>query len=379
MITIFHLNIPGFVYVNIEISNEIKIQNLDLFHKSEDGLTKIILKDKKYNRIIAKFQFYFSSSLRILNIQQVIPEILKINDKSIVSIKYNVTKNLINNNNINCDNIVDYIKKEIGCFEQSDKIILNNIFCKNCNKINIKKIEKELIYDFNPEKIEQSLNEMFQCFHNQNSLKKNNYFNNLFEKFKERINVTDFYLWYIKNSISEEKNKNIICDHCSMILGNYEKINHHIFYKFNIFKISLEVNIKNKVNQNKINFFTEKYLYLIFGYLINNNIINIIFCSDIMGIKFKLIPNLINIITIPNLISDENIHKQFFLIEYEKYNILKIQSAIVEEQMKFQITNQDLSILFNILESNKQKYNNEIILFQMNTNSFKEDIFLYKI
>ena len=84
MITIFHLNIPGFVYVNIEISNEIKIQNLDLFHKSEDGLTKIILKDKKYNRIIAKFQFYFSSSLRILNIQQVIPEILKINDKSIV-------------------------------------------------------------------------------------------------------------------------------------------------------------------------------------------------------------------------------------------------------------------------------------------------------
>ena len=64
---------------------------------------------------------------------------------------------------------------------------------------------------------------------------------------------------------------------------------------------------------------------------------------------------------------------------YEKYNILKIQSAIVEEQMKFQITNQDLSILFNILESNKQKYNNEIILFQMNTNSFKEDIFLYKI
>ena len=47
--------------------------------------------------------------------------------------------------------------------------------------------------------------------------------------------------------------------------------------------------------------------------------------------------------------------------------------------MKFQITNQDLSILFNILESNKQKYNNEIILYQMNTNSFKEDIFLYKI
>ena len=379
MITIFHLNIPGFVYVNIEISNEIKIQNLDFFHKSEDGLTKIILKDKKYNRIIAKFQFYFSSSLRILNIRQVIPEILKINDKSIVSIKYNVTKNLINNNNINCDNIIDYIKKEIGCFEQSDKIILNNIFCKNCNKINIKKIEKELIYDFNPEKIEQSLNEMFQCFHNQNSLKKNTYFNNLFEKFKERINVTDFYLWNIKTCISEEKNKNIICDHCSMILGNYETINHHIFYKFNIFKISLKVNIKNKVNQNKINFFTEKYLYLIFGYLINNNIINIIFCSDIMGIKFKLIPNLINMITIPNLISDENIHKQFFLIEYEKYNILKIQRAIVEEQMKFQITNQDLSILFNILESNKQKYNNEIILYQMNTNSFKEDIFLYKI
>jgi hypothetical protein len=98
-----------------------------------------------------------------------------------------------------------------------------------------------------------------------------------------------------------------------------------------------------------------------------------------MGIKFKLIPNLINMITIPNLISDENIHKQFFFIEYEKYNILKIQRAIVEEQMKFQITNQDLSILFNILESNKQKYNNEIILYQMNTNSFKEDIFLYKI
>ena len=67
------------------------------------------------------------------------------------------------------------------------------------------------------------------------------------------------------------------------------------------------------------------------------------------------------------------------MIEYEKYNILKIQRAIVEEQMKFQITNQDLSILFNILESNKQKYNNEIILYQMNTNSFKEDIFLYKI
>jgi hypothetical protein len=98
-----------------------------------------------------------------------------------------------------------------------------------------------------------------------------------------------------------------------------------------------------------------------------------------MGIKFKLIPNLINMITIPNLISYENIHKQFFLIEYEKYNILKIQRAIVEKQMKFQITNQDLSILFNILESNKQKYNNEIILYQMNTNSFKEDIFLYKI
>ena len=59
-----------------------------------------------------------------------------------------------------------------------------------------------------------------------------------------------------------------------------------------------------------------------------------------------------------NVTVEKQSNKEFFLIEYEKYNILKIQRAIVEEQMKFQITNQDLSILFNILESNKQKYNN---------------------
>lgn len=381
MITIFHLNMPGIVFVNIEISDEIQIQNLDFFHKSEDGLTSVVLKDKKKNMLISKFHFYFSSALSILNINRVVPEIKKLNNKTIMSIKYNVTKNILNKKNIHFDNILDYVKKEIGYFEEAEKIFLNNILCKKCNKKFIKKVEKELIYDFNPEKIEQSLNEMFQCSHNKKSINRNICFNNLFDKFKERINVTDFYLWYIKKDILEIKNENIICEHCGEILGNYERINDCIFFKFNIFKISLEVYIKNKFALNKINFLTEKYLYIIFGYLIENNIINVIFFSDIMGIKFKLIPNLFSVINIPNLISDENIYKEFFLIEYENCNdMLKIQSDIIEEQMKIHISNQDLLILYKILESNKKKYKNEIILYKMNTkSSLKEGIFLYKL
>ena len=47
MVTIFHLNLTGLVYVNIEISNDINIQDINFFHKSENEITNIILKDKK--------------------------------------------------------------------------------------------------------------------------------------------------------------------------------------------------------------------------------------------------------------------------------------------------------------------------------------------
>ena len=137
MVTIFHLNLTGLVYVNIEISNDINIQDINFFHKSEDGITNIILKDKKKNKIISNFQFKISPSMRILNIKDVIPKIINITDKKIMFIKYNVTKNILNeeikNNNIYINNILDYIRYECGCNQQIENIYLKNVYCKQCN------------------------------------------------------------------------------------------------------------------------------------------------------------------------------------------------------------------------------------------------------
>ena len=388
MVTIFHLNLTGLVYVNIEISNDINIQDINFFHKSEDGITNIILKDKKKNKIISNFQFKISSSMRILNIKDVIPKIINITDKKIMFIKYNVTKNILNeeikNNNIYINNILDYIRYECGCNQQIENIYLKNVYCKQCNNELLNNINKEFIFDFNPIKIEESLHEMFQCSHNKKAVKENHSFNNLFDKFKERINIDNFNFWCIKDENNNNNNEKLNCEKCKANLGSYDEINNYIFYKFNIFKISIDIFKQNEIN--KIieikNFFTEKYLKLIFGYAIENNIISMLIYSESIGIRFKFINNSIGIIK-TNIISNniDIISNEFFLIYYTIINDLDILNDNYKTELKVNISIQDIFILYKMIESNKIKFKKEILYYKINTQNFKdeENIYIYKI
>jgi len=388
MVTIFHLNLTGLVYVNIEISNDINIQDINFFHKSEDGITNIILKDKKKNKIISNFQFKISPSMRILNIKDVIPKIINITDKKIMFIKYNVTKNILNeeikNNNIYINNILDYIRYECGCNQQIENIYLKNVYCKQCNNELLNNINKEFIFDFNPIKIEESLHEMFQCSHNKKAVKENHSFNNLFDKFKERINIDNFNFWCIKDENNNNNNEKLNCEKCKANLGSYDEINNYIFYKFNIFKISIDIFKQNEIN--KIieikNFFTEKYLKLIFGYAIENNIISMLIYSESIGIRFKFINNSIGIIK-TNIISNniDIISNEFFLIYYTIINDLDILNDNYKTEIKVNISIQDIFILYKMIESNKIKFKKEILYYKINTQNFKdeENIYIYKI
>ena len=389
MVTIFHLNLTGLVYVNIEISNDINIQDINFFHKSEDGITNIILKDKKKNKIISNFQFKISPSMRILNIKDVIPKIINITDKKIMFIKYNVTKNILNeeikNNNIYINNILDYIRYECGCNQQIENIYLKNVYCKQCNNELLNNINKEFIFDFNPIKIEESLHEMFQCSHNKKAVKENHSFNNLFDKFKERINIDNFNFWCIKDeNNNNNNNEKLNCEKCKANLGSYDEINNYIFYKFNIFKISIDIFKQNEIN--KIieikNFFTEKYLKLIFGYAIENNIISMLIYSESIGIRFKFINNSIGIIK-TNIISNniDIISNEFFLIYYTIINDLDILNDNYKTELKVNISIQDIFILYKMIESNKIKFKKEILYYKINTQNFKdeENIYIYKI
>jgi len=388
MVTIFHLNLTGLVYVNIEISNDINIQDINFFHKSEDGITNIILKDKKKNKIISNFQFKISPSMRILNIKDVIPKIINITDKKIMFIKYNVTKNILNeeikNNNIYINNILDYIRYECGCNQQIENIYLKNVYCKQCNNELLNNINKEFIFDFNPIKIEESLHEMFQCSHNKKAVKENHSFNNLFDKFKERINIDNFNFWCIKDENNNNNNEKLNCEKCKANLGSYDEINNYIFYKFNIFKISIDIFKQNEIN--KIieikNFFTEKYLKLIFGYAIENNIISMLIYSESIGIRFKFINNSIGIIK-TNIISNniDIISNEFFLIYYTIINDLDILNDNYKTELKVNISIQDIFILYKMIESNKIKFKKEILYYKINTQNFKdeENIYIYKI
>ena len=389
MVTIFHLNLTGLVYVNIEISNDINIQDINFFHKSEDGITNIILKDKKKNKIISNFQFKISPSMRILNIKDVIPKIINITDKKIMFIKYNVTKNILNeeikNNNIYINNILDYIRYECGCNQQIENIYLKNVYCKQCNNELLNNINKEFIFDFNPIKIEESLHEMFQCSHNKKAVKENHSFNNLFDKFKERINIDNFNFWCIKDeNNNNNNNEKLNCEKCKANLGSYDEINNYIFYKFNIFKISIDIFKQNEIN--KIieikNFFTEKYLKLIFGYAIENNIISMLIYSESIGIRFKFINNSIGIIK-TNIISNniDIISNEFFLIYYTIINDLDILNDNYKTEIKVNISIQDIFILYKMIESNKIKFKKEILYYKINTQNFKdeENIYIYKI
>jgi hypothetical protein len=389
MVTIFHLNLTGLVYVNIEIPNDINLQDMNFFHKSEDGITNIILKNKKINKIISNFQFKISPSMRILNIKDVIPKIINLNDTKLIFIKYNVTKNIINeeikNNNIYINNILDYIRNECECNQQIENIYLKNIYCKQCNNELLKNINKEFIFDFNPIKIEESLHEMFQCSHNKKAVKENHSFNNLFDKFKERINIDNFNIWCIKNESNKFNNEKLYCEKCRINLGNYDEINHYIFYKFNIFKISIDIFKQNE--NNKIikisNFFAEKYLNLLFGYAIENNIISMLIYSETIGIRFKFINNSIGIIKISNLISNnvEIISKEFFLIYYTIINGLDIENDNYKTELKINITMQDIFSLYKIIESNKIQFKKEILFYKINTQNIKneENIYIYKL
>ena len=388
MVTIFHLNLTGLVYVNIEIPNDINLQDMNFFHKSEDGITNIILKNKKINKIISNFQFKISPSMRILNIKDVIPKIINITDKKIMFIKYNVTKNILNeeikNNNIYINNILDYIRYECGCNQQIENIYLKNVYCKQCNNELLNNINKEFIFDFNPIKIEESLHEMFQCSHNKKAVKENHSFNNLFDKFKERINIDNFNFWCIKDENNNNNNEKLNCEKCKANLGSYDEINNYIFYKFNIFKISIDIFKQNEIN--KIieikNFFTEKYLKLIFGYAIENNIISMLIYSESIGIRFKFINNSIGIIK-TNIISNniDIISNEFFLIYYTIINDLDILNDNYKTELKVNISIQDIFILYKMIESNKIKFKKEILYYKINTQNFKdeENIYIYKI
>ena len=383
---VFHLNKIGSLIIYILLPEQLKDnpKQMKFLHKCENN--QLVIKIKDSNGQILKDYFYNfnDNSFSVINIKTTLPKIISLsspqnassnNNIKYLVINYSITKSAINDyyfadKILNYDTSYDYLEKIITKKIEKNfkKLKTKNIFCRNCGN-NLQLPQKEIIHDYDSVRIEQNLEEFFNCQNNYNSFMKNKEATqgiaNLKKVYEIKYNLDNLFLWVFNGNLNidekDEDDKNkiefVFCDKCKQVIGIKEEYSYISFNKLFLNLINMELiidenssvpnNITNVVNIVNINnFFSVDYLHVLLSDSIKK------------GDKFlKFI----------------NVTKQLEIIFETKINILGLidKDCNVNEETKFLIDN-----YVNMFEVNWEKISKEDMSNYENNFNYKENIIL---
>ena len=253
---VFHLNKIGSLIVYILLPEELKNnpKQMRFLHKCESNQLEIKIKNTS-NQILINYTYNFDdNSFSVINIKNTLPKIISLsldtinsNNIKYLMINYSITKSAINDyyftgKILNYDTTYDYLEKliEKSKIKSFKKIKLENVYCANCNnKLFIN--QKEIIYDYDSIRIEQNLEEFFNCQNNYNSFMENkdatHGIENLKKAYETKYNMDTLFLWifekYLESPKENGKNKIefLFCEKCKEIIGIKEEFSNILFNK----------------------------------------------------------------------------------------------------------------------------------------------------
>ena len=407
---VFHLNKIGSLIIYILLPDQLKSnpKQMKFLHKCDNNKLEIKIKDLT-NKILINYNYYFNdNSFSIQNIKRTVPKIISLspngqnnsNNIKYLMINYSITKSTINDyyfigKILNYDTSYDYLEKiiEKKINKSYKKLKVENLYCSNCNN-NLFVEKKELINDYDSIRIEQNLEEFFNCQNNYNSFMQNKDatqgIQNLKQTYEIKYNLDTMFLWIFDKYIENNNNSNnsiniknkrefIFCEKCKEVIGRKEEYNNILFNKLYLNLINMDLIIDD--NENNIikvnNFFTVEYLNVLltdcirkgnknvkFVYLKNNLEININTKINILGLISKKceINEFNGNILIDNYINLFEINCSHY-VKYEMDDDC-FYSIILNER--------NFTLLENIIKENMEFYFSELFFYKLLTDENKK-------
>ena len=403
---VFHLNKIGSLIIYILLPEELKDnpKQMKFLHKCENNQIEIKIKDIN-NKILINYSYKFKdNTFSIINIKNTLPKIITLSiDKNKIkylTINYSITKSTINDYSftskiLNYDTSYDYLEKIItkNINKNYNKIKIKNIYCSFCNNI-LFSPQKEIIHDYDSARIEQNLEEFFNCQNNYNSFMENkeatNSIDNLKKVYEIKCNMDTFFLWifirYLDNNNHNNNNNKInfiFCDKCKTIIGKSEEYNNILFNKLFLNLINMDLIIDDNENQNinVINFFSVEYLNILLTDSIKkgNKILTFINYKKNIKIIFETKINILGLID-----KDVNINTDSSaIILIDNYinlfevNFIQIENnELMNDNLNNIILNEgDFDLLENIIQKNMEFFFSELFFYKLLINENKNKYF----
>lgn len=406
---VFHLNKIGALIIYILLPEQLRNnpKQMKFLHKCENNKLEIKIKDIK-NQILINYIYYFNNnSFSVENIKNTLPKIISLSSGQNISnnikylmINYSITKSTINDyfftgKILIYDTSYDYLEKiiEKSTNKSFKKIKIEKIYCSNCNN-NIIIPKKELIYDFDSIRIQQNLEEFFNCQNNYNSFMNNENatqgIENLKQTYEKKYNMDTVFLWIFDKYLFEHDNNQaennnikvdfIFCDKCKEVIGKKEIYSNILFNKLFLNLINMDLiiddNENNKVNIN--NFFSANYLNILLAASIKkgNKILKFVNNNSNFEIVFETKINILGLID-KNFKDCKEIGGSVLIDNYVnmcEVNIKQIEKdELINDNSNYIILNdRDFKFLEKIIQENMDFYFSELFFYKLLANENKK-------
>lgn len=418
---VFHLNKIGSLIIYILLPEQLKDnpKQMKFLHKCENNQLIIKIKDAN-GQILVDYTYNFSddNSFSVINIKNTLPKIISLspqqnansnNNIKYLVINYSITKSAINDyyfadKILNYDTSYDYLEKIITKKIEKNfkKLKTKNIFCRNCGN-NLQLPQKEIIHDYDSVRIEQNLEEFFNCQNNYNSFMKNKDATqgiaNLKKVYEVKYNLDNEFLWIFNSKLNideqEEKDNKIefvFCDKCRQVIGIKEEYSNISFNKLFLNLINMELIIdENSSIQNSItnvvdivnvtNFFSVDYLHVLLSDSIKkgNKFLKFINVKKQLEIIFE---TKINILGLIDKNCNANEETKFLIDNYVNMfevnwgQISKNDMSNYENNFNYKeniiLNENDFALLENILQENIGYYFSELFFYKLLTKENKK-------
>jgi len=418
---VFHLNKIGSLIIYILLPEQLKDnpKQMKFLHKCENNQLIIKIKDAN-GQILVDHTYNFSddNSFSVINIKNTLPKIISLspqqnannnNNIKYLVINYSITKSAINDyyftdKILNYDTSYDYLEKIITKKIEKNfkKLKTKNIFCRNCGN-NLQLPQKEIIHDYDSVRIEQNLEEFFNCQNNYNSFMKNKDVTqgiaNLKKVYEVKYNLDNEFLWIFNSKLNideqEEKNNKIefvFCDKCKQVIGIKEEYSNISFNKLFLNLINMELIIdENSSIQNSItnvvdivnvtNFFSVDYLHVLLSDSIKkgNKFLKFINVKKQLEIIFE---TKINILGLIDKNCNANEETKFLIDNYVNMfevnwgQISKNDMSNYENNFNYKeniiLNENDFALLENIVQENIRYYFSELFFYKLLTKENKK-------
>ena len=406
---VFHLNKIGSLIIYILLPDQLRSnpKQMKFLHKSDNNKLEIKIKDAT-NKIAIDYNYYFDdNSFSIQNIKNTLPKIISLsqdiqnnaNAIKYLMINYSITKSTINDYQfigkiLHYDTSYDYLEKiiEKKINKTFNKLKIDNIYCSNCNN-NICAQKKELINDYDSVRIEQNLEEFFNCQNNYNSFMKNKNategIENLKKTYEIKYNMDTMFLWLFDTYIEHNDDSNnyniknktefIFCDKCKEIIGKKEEYNNILFKKLYLNLINMDLIIDNNENPkiNVSNLFTVEYLNVLLIDCIRKGNKNVKFLNFKRNLEISIDAK-INILGLINKNCEINEYNEKILID----NYINMFETNFSQSAKYELdsdclytiilNDRDFDLLENIIKENMDYYFSELFFYKLLTNENKK-------